>query len=208
MLITSVEKQKNNQKRYSIFIDNEFAFGLDEIDVLYYKLKENEEISEEKLKRIKESIVLSKAKDTAMRFIGYKARTKKEVTEKLKEKEFSNEITDEVIALLEKYNYINDEAFARAYIKERFNSKGYGALRISYELKHKGIADDIINEALSDMSLNEEERAVLLIKKKLAYKSIDIQNDLKEKQRLYGYLARRGFSYDTISLAFKRLRED
>ena len=65
LIITKIEKQKNNNKRYSIFIDNEFAFGIDEIDLLYYKLKENEPLDEERYNYIANKLLLKRAKDKA-----------------------------------------------------------------------------------------------------------------------------------------------
>ena len=48
MIITAITQQKNNKDRYSVFIDDNFAFGLIMQDIVYFKLKQGEEISQEK----------------------------------------------------------------------------------------------------------------------------------------------------------------
>ena len=208
MIITKIEKQKNNNKRYSIFIDNQFAFGIDEIDLLYYKLKENEPLDNDKYNYILNKLLLKRAKDKALKYLGYKMRSKKQVIKKLEELDFPENVINKVIKILEKYNYINDEEFAKAFIKDKMNLKGYGTFKISYDLKMLGIDEDIFKKYLySEEFVKEEEKATSLLLKRL--KGISIENiDYKEKQKLYAYLARRGFSYDSINKAFNNLLKE
>lgn len=208
MIITKIEKQKNNNKRYSIFIDNQFAFGIDEIDLLYYKLKENEPLDNDKYNYILNKLLLKRAKDKALKYLGYKMRSKKQVIKKLEELDFPQNVINKVIKILEKYNYINDEEFAKAFIKDKMNLKGYGTFKISYDLKMLGIDEDIFKKYLySEEFVKEEEKATSLLLKRL--KGISIENiDYKEKQKLYAYLARRGFSYDSINKAFNNLLKE
>ena len=208
MIITKIEKQKNNEKRYSIFIDNEFAFGIGEVDLLYYKLKENEILDEEKYNYILNKLLLKRAKDKALKYLGYKMRSKKQVITKLEQNDFPPNVINKVINILEKYNYINDEDFAKAFIKDKLNLNGYGIFKISYDLKILGIEEEIYKKYLyNDKFINEEQKAKDLLLKKLKGKNIQ-DLDYKEKQKIYAYLARRGFSYDSINKAFNYLLED
>lgn len=208
MIITKIEKQKNNNKRYSIFIDNEFAFGIDEIDLLYYKLKENEPLDNEKYEYILNKLLLKRAKDKALKYLGYKMRSKNQVIKKLQEYEFPPNVINKVIKVLEKYNYINDEDFAKAFIKDKLNLKGHGVFKISYDLKMLGVDEEIFKKYLyNEEFINEEKKAKDLLLKKLGNKNIE-DLDYKEKQKIYAYLARRGFSYDSIKKAFNCLLED
>ncbi len=208
MIITKIEKQKNNVKRYSIFIDNEFAFGIDEIDLLYYKLKENEPLEDEKYNYILNKLLLKKAKDKALKYLSYKMRSKKQVIKKLEECDFPPNIITKVINILEKYNYINDEDFAKAFIKDKINLKGYGIFKIAYDLKILGVDEQIFKQYLYNKNfVNEEEKAQALLIKKL--KGTNIKDlSYKEKQKLYAYLFRRGFSYESINKAFDYVLED
>lgn len=206
MIITKIEKQKNNNKMYSIFLNNEFAFSIDEVNLIYFKLKENEILTEEKYTKILDNILLKKAKDTALKYLSYKMRTEKQIKEKLISKEFPESIINKVINILKKYNYINDDIFAKYFIKDKINIKGYGLFKIKYELKSLGICEKIYNKYLKDeIFLAEEKKAIELIQKKM--KKIDILN-YKEKEKLYSYLLRRGFSFDTINKALNTFLEE
>ena len=204
MKITDVQKQKNNPKRYSIFIDGEFAFGLDEIDVLYYKLFDCEEISEERFNYIKENVVFAKARETAIKYLNFKPRTKKEIILKLQEKEYSFDIIQRVISLLEKYDYINDYNYAGCFLRDKFNLKGFGIKRIKFELKQKGVSENIINQVIEENSIDETEKAYNLVVKKYGIDDYDI----KEKRKIEGFLVRKGFSFDVIREVFYRLKDD
>lgn len=204
MQVTKIEKQIKRDKRYSIFIDNEFSFGLSEVDLLYYKLREGDQITLEKYNIILEEVVFSSARDKALKFLSYKARTKKEVIEKLKTYDYTEEVIDRVINLLEKYDYINDEKYAKALIKYLANSKKFGIKRIKFELEQKGIKKNIICELLEEADFDETESALLLIRKKLRNKELDD----KEKIRVYNFLLRKGFNNAVIKEAFYEYARD
>ena len=72
MIITDIKKQVKDTERYSIYIDNKFVFGLSGVDVLYYRLKIGNEIPHEKYDEILENVIYEKAKNTAVKFLGYK----------------------------------------------------------------------------------------------------------------------------------------
>ena len=68
MIITDIKKQVTDTERYSIYIDNKFVFGLSGVDVLYYRLKIGNEISQEKYDEILDNVIYEKAKNTAVKF--------------------------------------------------------------------------------------------------------------------------------------------
>ena len=75
MTVTRIEQQKKNKSRYSVYIDGEFAFGLIMEDILYFKLKEGEEIPTATYEYIMDTTLYIKAQDAAIRYLGYKMRT-------------------------------------------------------------------------------------------------------------------------------------
>lgn len=202
MTITRIEKQTNNQKRYSIYIDEKFAFGVSEEDLIYFKLKENSEITEQRYNYIMEYVIYTKAKDKAYKFLGYKARSEKEVRDKLIKENYPQEIIDRIIELFKHYNYINDENYTKAYINNRIKFKPRAKRMLKYELAQKGIDSDTIENIIDSSNIDETDIAINLLQKKLKNKK-DI--DQKEKQRIYNYMLRRGFDYETINKAFKEV---
>lgn len=202
MTITKIEKQVNNQKRYSIYIDEKFAFGVREEDLIYFKLKENSEITEQRYNYIMEYVIYTKAKDKAYKFLGYKARSEKEVRDKLTKENYPQEIIDRIIELFKHYNYINDENYTKAYINNRIKFKPRAKRMLKYELAQKGVDSDTIENIIDSSNIDETDIAINLLQKKLKNKK-DI--DQKEKQRIYNYMLRRGFDYETINKAFKEV---
>lgn len=155
MLVTEIRPQKRDETRYNIFIDGEYAFALPMQDILYFKLKEGCETTEETVEYIRRNLIYIKAQDTALHYIGYKMRTEQEVCRKLREKEYTEDIIAEVMAFLRKYGYVDDREYCEKYIRERLRlhpKSGY-ALRI--ELRQRGAAEKAIEEALEGTEIDE-----------------------------------------------------
>lgn len=209
MLITKIEKQKKRENRYSVFIDNEFSFGIDEVDLLYYKLKENQEIDKKTYEYIINNLVFNKARDKAIRYLSYKMRSEYQVIKKLEEDDFSPDIINKVINLLKKYNYINDYEFAKAFFKDKMTLSKHGSIKIREDLRLSGIKSDIIDKVIYENDIDEAEIAFELLAKKTIRRT-EKSITYKEKQKLISYLLRRGFSYDITKIAYERflLEED
>lgn len=205
MVITKIERQKNNEKRYSVYIDGEFAFGMDGEDILYFKLAENKELEEERYKYIMEYVLYIKAREEAYNYLGFKSRTEKELRQKLEKSGYPEDIIEKVIQLMKKYGYLNDETYVKNYINDRKKFKPSGKRLIKYELSQKGISDEIISKVIEEIEIDETELAVKVLAKKSKGKDI---SDRKQKEKLYMYLAGKGFDYDTINSAFRQALEN
>jgi regulatory protein len=202
--ITKIESQKKNPKRRSIFLDGEFAFGLDE-EVLYkYGLKIGEELDQKKIDQILESEVKKESKDAALKFLSYRMRSEKEVRDKLKKKEFANDLIDEVIKDLKRINLIDDSNFASAFVRDKISNKPQGKILLKQELWKKGIKDETIEKVLKEYFEDEEEELNLaknlLEKRKKRYENLDKNI---AKRRMMSFLLRRGFSYEIVKQALK-----
>ncbi len=200
MTITDIQQQKKDEKRYSIFIDNKFVFGMTGVDVLYYNLKIGEEISKEKFEEISNALIYEKAKEKALKKLDYGFCTKKDICLKLKD-EYSEDVIQRVIDMLEKYGYIDDERYAKMYVNDCIRLKGWGEMKIRWQLKMKGIESEIIDKVMSETDTDVSEKAAQLLLKK--FKGADL-TDYKMKQKAYGYLMQRGYTYDDISESLEK----
>ena len=90
---------------------------------------------------------LQKAKDAAYRYLSYRARSVVEVRDKLTEKEFAAEIVAEVVADLQRQKLLDDREFARRWVEARLQ-RANGARKLAQDLRHKGVAADVIDEGL------------------------------------------------------------
>ena len=205
MTVTKIEQQKKDKSRYSVFIDGEFAFGLIMEDILYFKIKEGEKIPQEKYDYIMDTTVYIKAQDTAVRYLGYKMRTQKEVHDRLAESGYSEEICSRVLENLKQYDYVNDEIYCKKYIKETLKLKPKGIFLMKQELRSKGIDEDTVNRAIEEAEIDELEVAESLLMKK--YEAFALM-DNKELSRVYGFLQRKGFPYGVIKEAVRDLADN
>lgn len=144
-----------------------------------------------------------KAKDYAYRLLSYRQRSRQEIEQRLKKKKFTPGVIKKTIAYLSEINYINDEDFARCWIRSKIESNPCGWSLLRYQLRQKGIAEQIIARVISSFSAQYDEIDVakrLLSSRRTRCKGLE---PLKLKKRLYDYLCRRGFSQEAISEAIK-----
>ncbi len=206
MIITKIEAQRKDENRSNVFIDGSFAFGASNVDVLFYKLKENTEISEEKYNQILEDLVYVKARDAAFRILGFKSRTEKELFDKLIEKEYSEDVATKIVEEMKKYKYVDDEQYAQNFLKENIEFKGVGVSKIKFLLSQKGVSRQVIDGLFEEDNFYDEQlsKIVALIEQKT--RRIDINNITdKEKKKIYDFLLRRGYNYSIINDAFKEV---
>ena len=202
MKITKIENQKNPE-RVNIYIDGNFSFGLMAEIQYKYNLTEGMEINSEYIEKVLLEEEHAKAKDQALRYLGYRQRSEKEIRDKLNKIGFSEDIIGNTILYLKEYNLVDDLEFAKYFAKDKINLNGFGPQRIKHELYRKGISSDIIQKVLEEDKDEEYLRALELGKKKLPSYKNDDRN--AKYRKLGGYLQRKGYSYECVSKVLKEL---
>lgn len=180
-----------------VHLDNEQHLLLSHEDRDKFQIDEGVEISDEVYNFILDEILTPNAKNKALNYLTYRARTIKEMKKYLKDKGFNDIIIERTISFLCEYNFLNDYRFAKSFIENKMNSKPFGRRGIYYNLNEKGIHSDIISEVLESLDFDEVQCCVSMINKRLKGNNLSD----KETNRLYGYLQRRGFSYSSIKKA-------
>lgn len=193
MRITKIEVQKKRAQRHSVYVDGKFVIGIDQETYLHLGLREGDEITKAKLNEIINYELKLKAKESALNLLSYRGRSKKELSARLQKKEVEPKLIVETLQELEAAGLINDLEFAKAWVRERGESRGPFKLRS--ELIAKGVPKEIIDEALSECP-PESEIAQKLTQKWLATHQYLPQDTLK--RRLFSFLLRRGLNYETI----------
>ena len=147
---------------------------------------------------------LQRARQIVFRLLKIRNRSEKEISDRLKLKRFDDAIIDKTLQYFKDAQFIDDRQFARWWITSRL-TKPFGFKRIQFELRNKGISNEILKEELSEISsrVSEVQLVESLVKKRLArFKEMD---PLTQKRRLFDYLARRGFSLESINKVIKNL---
>lgn len=205
--ITRIEAQKRHPHRRSVFLDGKFGFGLDEEVVYKAGLQEGEELTAEQIDEILLKEEKAKAKDRAFHLLSFRARSCREVRDRLKEKGYDPRVVEEVIADLQRLSLLNDDEFARSWIRDRLQTKPMGRRRLRQELQKKGIDPELIEQAIEDgfRDVDEVELAVSLLRQREArYRGL---NEGKARRRMADFLARRGFSWEVITAAMERVKK-
>lgn len=202
MRITKIEPQRN-RNRVNIYIDNRFAIGLDDEIRYKYGLEIDMEIDDDFVKEILLAEEKNKAINYALRSLSYRARFEKEIYDALKRKGFDDNIIEDTIYYCKEKEYLNDRDFAESFVRDKINFSKLGPERIRYELRLKGISEDIINRVLRVSRDEQFETALELGKKRIRlYK--DDTKDAKYR-KLSGFLQRKGYSYEIVSKVLKEL---
>lgn len=199
MEITKVEIQKNHDNRCNLYLDDEFYAGVSLELVVKYHLKAGVILEKQELDNLILEDEKGKALSKAVKYLGANLKTKKQLRDYLKKKEYNPQTIDFVISKMEEYDYLNDENFAKAYILTY--SKKYGKLKLKSELKLKGVSDEIINKYLDDFkSENIESVALKYLKNK--------ERTFDTFQKLSRFLYSRGYEFDDINACINSLKGD
>ncbi|OIQ15455.1 regulatory protein RecX [Lacinutrix sp. MedPE-SW] len=135
-------------------------------------------------------------------YCAYQERCHHEVRQKLKSMNMIPEVADIIIVHLLKHNFLNEERFAKTFVRGKFNIKKWGRRRLALELKKKDISKFNINAAFAEISEDEYIGVFNDLAEKKA-NSILETNKLKKKKKLIDYLLYRGWEshlvYDKVN---------
>lgn len=135
--ITKIKQQRRNPKRVSVYIDGDFTFGVD-MEIAYsYDLREGKEISTDFVESVLKKEEQLKANNYALNLLSFRARSEKEIKDKMLQKGYDLSIIDNTIQYLKEQGYLNDKEFAKAFIKDKMELSHYGKNRIKVELLKK-----------------------------------------------------------------------
>lgn len=198
--ITALEQQSNDPQRTSVFLDGEFAFGVHQDLVVKHELRVGRSLTPEEQQEIERDDQYVRAKQRALDYLAHKPRTEEEVRRKLRRKDVPEPVIEDVVSRLHELSYLDDEAYAHDYVRNRFSSKKYGPVRIRRELVERGIdrhtAETVVDELFADKDVQAAAREHA---EKRWARLADEDDVRRRKQKVYRYLRRRGFTSATIT---------
>jgi regulatory protein len=187
--ITMLRAQKRNLNRVNVYLDGRYALALP--DIVAATLKVGQFLSDAEIDALEEQGSSEKAYNATLNYLSYRPRSRAEVVAYLKKRDLSETLIETVTQRLERAGLVDDEEFVRFWVgnRERFRPRGPMALR--YELRTKGIGDELIDQALA--SLDVSDSAYRAAGKKA--RQLATQDHETFTRKLVEYLARRGFQY-------------
>jgi len=131
-------------------------------------------------------------------------KTKWQLAQILEKREIPAEIASSLLDRFEEVQLIDDAVFAAAYVRSRVE-KGKSSRIIGRELQQKGVDRSVVEEAISGISRDDEEKMVLELGRARWDRLVDVSPDARYR-RVSGFLMRRGFSSSMVSSALREIR--
>ncbi|MFL2100859.1 recombination regulator RecX [Desemzia sp. FAM 23989] len=195
--ITKIETQKR-KGRYNIYLDEEYAFPVDEAVLVKHVLFKGMEVTKEFQQQLEQEDNFSKAFSRAVNYLSYSLRSEKEVRDDLVKHEFSIETAINVIEKLKEMKYIDDLTYAESYTRTAANLNGKGPYNIRQELKKRGIKETVIEQALLEYPMDQRvENGIAAAKKVLKRTKRSSSKETTNKVRQG--LMQKGFNNDEIT---------
>jgi regulatory protein len=202
--ITAIKAQKRNRQRVSIYLDGEFAFGLSRFVAAW--LEPGRKLSQADIDRLQQEDTYEVAFQKALQFIQHRPRSIEETRRRLTEKGFGEEVVQATLDRLVEKHYLDDDEFARLWIENRNAFRPRSDRLLTYELRLKGVADDVIAQALEKYGGDQAELAYQAGIKKAKQCRNQARPDFLKK--VGGFLGRRGFHYGIVKPTVNRLWEE
>ncbi len=210
MKITGVSAQARNPDRVNVSIDGRYRFSLDISQLTDLGVKVGREVDEAELALLETESQFGKLYSRALEYSFGRPHSVREVRDYLrrktlatkyksrsgevKEREgYSPALAERVLIKLQQKAYVDDERFAAWWVENRNQSKGTSLRKLSAELRAKGVATEIIEQAIADSGRGDEDELAKIVAKK--------RRKYPDNQKLMQYLARQGFSFDDIKSA-------
>ncbi len=201
-LVTAIEPQVKRPNRLNLYIDDHFALGLSVYAAAGVRV--GQELTRADLEKLADAEALEQAREAALRLLEIRPRSAQELRSRLRQKKYRDEIIDRVIARLSEVELVDDQDFAKYWVENREGFKPRSKRALQYELRQKGVAADDIARAVK--KVDERASAYRAARARaLRWKDLDAR---AFREKLSGFLARRGFDYGVTRETTQRLWQE
>ena len=200
-MITLTDLKQTGPERFLARFDNGEELRTTLAVVTELSLYSGRTLTEDELSAVRDASARSRCRQRALRIIGARAMSVKELTDRLKEKGASPENAEDAAQWLLDMRLLDDAQYAAMCVRH-YAAKGYGPGKIRNELYRRGIARELWDEALEELP-EQDDRIDALLRRKLKSDT----PDRAELRKAADYLYRRGFGRDEIHAALARYSE-
>ncbi|OZV71158.1 regulatory protein RecX [Winogradskyella aurantia] len=152
---------------------------------------------------LQKTYTVDEAQKKLEHYCAYQERCHKEVKSKLKEMRMIPEAIDTIMVHLIQHNYLNEERFAKTFVRGKFRIKKWGKNRLVRELKFREISTYSIDSALKEIDLDDYYKTLDdLVQKRI--QQVKEKNHYKKKKKVADYLLYRGWE---SHLVYEKLNE-
>jgi len=205
--ITALEPQVRRADRVSVFVDGEFALGVHAEVAASAGLRVGQGVRIADLRELAAAEEKRWIRESALRLLGYRARSRTELRQRLERKGYEPELIEETLDLLARGGMIDDADFSRAWVRARTGARPMGPGRIAAELRQKGVEREVIREALEPLDSETEQGLALKVARQKAeqFRGEDARD---ARRKIAAALMRRGFSWSACAAALDAVLAD
>jgi len=197
MIITEIIPYGKMKSR--VLTDGDLAFSVYRTELGKYGLSEGKELPEALWETVLKPLLLKRAKDRLVLLLKNRDYTEAELMRKLREAYCPEDIAAEAVGWARERHYADDRRFAENYVA--WHSDGKSVRRILSDLRRKGVPEELAKELLEEAAPDEDAN----LDRELMKKRFDPENrDPKYRQRIFAYLARKGYGFYEIQDAVRR----
>lgn len=203
-IVTKIESQKKKSGRISIFLNNEFAFGITIKTFNLFRISVGQELTEKQIGIIQQHELFEQAKESAVKYLALRIRSQKELEQYLSHrKKYPLAIAVHVIQYCLEKGYLNDQLFCETFIRDQVHLNRNGVDKIRRALRGKGVAAEIINDCINRLVTDEDQlKMALNIAKK---KASIIKNDPKLRDKIYRFLVQKGYKHTIVVQVLQKI---
>ncbi len=198
-VVTDIKKQRRvGSNRFNVSIDGVYAFTISDLDLSMSSLRIGSELTPAELEEYKQNADEAKAYALALRFLGVRLRSRRELQDYLVRRGCEPDESEVALERLERLDLVDDTRFARAWIADRQALRPRSKLRLAQELMAKGVAREIIDQVLREVEPDGELEALKTLigrKRRLA--------QYQDANKLTAYLQRQGYRWELIKNALE-----
>lgn len=213
-VVTSLAAKKGRSDRYVVYLDGTRLFAL-AVDVVERAgLRQGDTLDEQLQADLLEEDAPYRARDKALDMLATRERCAREVEVRLQGAGFDGEIVASTISWLRTRGYLDDRRFALAFAEAKLKG-GWGARRIRAELLQKGTnreaVEDVLRAVVQEGAEAEGVAAGVAVATALARRRFGGQfaaDPTGARRRLAGFLARRGYDWETIATVTRVLADE
>lgn len=202
--MAEIEKITRQKEWYQLHLTSGEKLLVSEDQLVRYRLLKGQEVTPELLAEIKKSGAQEVGLQLAYHYLSYQLRSEKEVVKFLREKEVPNPTIKEIIWRLKELNLIDDLTFAESFVRTQANVGDKGPQVVAQKLKEKGVAPEVITEALLQYPLEQQISVAQHVAQRFLKRSS--QDSFKvRQQKVKVHLAQKGFNQEVSQNALANL---
>lgn len=208
--ITALVASGRREGRYDVEVDGAVAATVGVEAVARMRLAVGRRLGEREMAALLEEGGVVAACDRALNILGFRDRSAVELRRSLMKKGIEAGRAAAAVDRLRDAGLVDDARYARALARSKALNAGASRRRLEQELARRGVPRDVADEAIAEVWVEEEvdqvAAATALARKRAP--SLARLDAASRRRRMYGFLARRGYSGEEIRLAMAAVDEE